>query len=103
MSLLEHFMKYPAEAALVYRMCATEGKDPQKEQKITIYPQDVNYLSHKVATDDEIAEAEPETQDFKQTKDTTALRYSTVLQEKALHCDCVCEDARLKTFCRRTA
>lgn len=60
MSLLQHFVGYPAKAVRVYLVCITADEEPQKERRLTIYCQLVNYLVSTYAADDRITKAKAE-------------------------------------------
>lgn len=103
MWLFQYFMKDPAKAAVAHRLCAKEDQNSQKEGKLTIYCQVVNYLLATYAIEDMIAEAEAEIMSFKQPEYVSVVRYLEVLWEKALRCDLVYGEEFLKGFfCRRT-
>lgn len=58
----------------------------------------VNCLLATYTTDDVIAKVEAEVTNFRQSKHTSAVRYSDVLCDKALRCSLFYDEARLKTF-----
>lgn len=94
--LFQHFLTYIAKAALVHRVCAAEDDDLQRERKLIIYFQDVNYLLGTYATDYMILGAESEVKIFKQNEYTCSVEYSKVLQKKIVRSGSVYEEVHLK-------
>lgn len=97
MWLFQYFIKEPAKAPLMHRVCLTD-KDSQQKGKLTTYCQVVNYLLVTYATDDEIAKAEAGIMQFKKPERMSATLFSELLWEKALRCGRVYNDARLKAL-----
>lgn len=93
--LFQHFMKDPAKSALVHSVCDTKEDDPQQDGKLTTHCQVVHYLLTTYATDDLIAEAEADINNFKEPKGISAVRYSKGLWEVALRCGRVTSKRRV--------
>lgn len=78
-----HVIRESDKAALLHQVTAVNKKDHQKEVKLTIFWEVVNYLLATYAIDSVIVEAEVESVNFRQPAMMTAVCYSKVLCEKA--------------------
>lgn len=89
-------MNDPAKATLARCGCATESSDSQKKRKLNTCCQVVKYLLATHATDDEISETDCEVANFKQPEHRSAVSYTELFWEKAIHCGCIYEETRVK-------
>lgn len=75
MWLFQHFLKDPAKAALERIISGTKEEDPEQEESLTTYCQEINYLLATYATDDAISVSEADIISFKQQEGIFAVRY----------------------------